>query len=776
MRFFRGMLGFFLVVVMPVTYKQAYAVDYAPNINWSLSTTFNDYYFGQYHGCGTAVGPFKESGTSPKAIADKLCAVSKQYEDCERSKGFPTHTDDYPSIFHDIAVREDEYYYGYVYYFSCTNTDLIGYSALNGSASKGVLGAGADPHNRGGSCPSERNPINPMNGNKYQHEVIYDGLGVGSGLNFSIAYNSAQGTDQKMLGASWRSFYDRYVVSDIFNAIGLGVIQRQDGKAYGFKNVNGTMVPSSNKTYSLTRLVDSQGVVTGWSFYNDRNGETERYDPSGKLSSIADRAGLQQTLLYDSNGKLIRVTDSFGRSLNFTYDAFSRVSAMSNSAGGIYTYTYGANNNLTAVTFPDGKVKTYHYENAAFKMALTGITDENANRFATWTYDSAGRAISSEHAGGVEKSTLVYYANGPGGTHPTNTVVTDAGTGAVRTYNILSSAILGVLKSTGQTQPAGAGCAASAAALTYDANGNVSSRTDFNGNKATYSYDLNRNLETLRTEGLTSAGAATAATRTIATTWHSTWNLPLLVSEYNAAAATGTPVKTTTTSYDNKGNVTSVTEADPVRNLSRTTTTTYTYSSAVPGLVLSKVVDGPRTDVNDITTYTYYPHDATCTASTAAPIVDPITGISPVNLGCRGQLLSVQNPLGQTTSYDRYNHHGQVEQMTDANGLVTTSTYDLRQRLLSKTVGTELTSLTYDNVGQVTQLTMPDNSSLNYTYDAAHRLTEVQDSLGNKIVYTLDSEGNRITEDTKDPQGNLAKTLSRSYDALNRLKTLTGIE
>jgi YD repeat-containing protein len=136
----------------------------------------------------------------------------------------------------------------------------------------------------------------------------------------------------------------------------------------------------------------------------------------------------------------------------------------------------------------------------------------------------------------------------------------------------------------------------------------------------------------------------------------------------------------------------------------------------------------------------------------------------------------MSNALNQTTSYDRYNHHGQVEQMTDANGLITSSTYDLRQRLLSRTTGTETTTLQYDGVGQVTQLTLPDASQLNYSYDAAHRLTDVQDNLGNKVHYTLDTEGNRTNETTTDPLNALTKTLSRSYDALNRLQQVTGVE
>ena len=39
--------------------------------------------------------------------------------------------------------------------------------------------------------------------------------------------------------------------------------------------------------------------------------------------------------------------------------------------------------------------QTYLYENANYPYALTGITDENGNRYATWGYDANGRGILS---------------------------------------------------------------------------------------------------------------------------------------------------------------------------------------------------------------------------------------------------------------------------------------------------------------------------------------------------------------------------------------------
>nr|WP_020564388.1 RHS repeat protein [Methylosarcina fibrata] len=302
-----------------------------------------------------------------------------------------------------------------------------------------------------------------------------------------------------------------------------------------------------------------------------------------------------------------------------------------------------------------------------------------------------------------------------------------------------------MVKSTGSDQPAGSGCNASASALTYDANGNVARRTDFNGHQTTYTYDLGRNLETGRTEGLTTSGAATPETRTITTEWHPTFRLPTKITE---------PGRETAWTYDSLGNVTQKTLKDTATGRMRTWNTGYTYSAAVPGALLQTVEDGPRTDVADLTTTDYYAPDATCTGG---------------HVGCRGQIQKITHALGQVTQITAYTAHGQPETVIDPNGLTIALTYDARQRLLSYNVGGEITQFQYDPVGQLTQWIRPDNSTLSYSYDAAHRLTEISDGLGNRIVYTLDAMGHRIQEDVKDPSGQLARTRRSEYDALSRL-------
>lgn len=517
--------------------------------------------------------------------------------------------------------------------------------------SNGGSDNGSDCHK--GNVVSFGNPIHARTGNKWQHETdVPDGI---SRLGFDRYYNSAVNIDSAHIGTGWIHTYSR---SSSVQATGSWVIiRRPDGKQFIFNLIAGAWKPDADVPDRLEEVKNSSNVRTGWR-YTTADQSVETYDTAGQLISVADRTGLSQTLAYSdastpssiapSAGLLIRVTDPFGRQLNFSYDANRRISTLTDPSGGVYTYGYDAANNLASVTYPDGTDKIYHYENTAFPHSLTGITDENGNRYATYTYDAQGRATSSEHAGGAERVSLTYNAD-------SSTTITDA-LNTARTLQFQT--VLGVVKSKGQSQPGGSGCGASASSLTYDANGNVASRTDFNGNRTNYTYDLTRNLETSRTEGLTASGAATSATRTITTAWHATFRLPVQIANGN---------RQTSYAYNSQGDVIQKNVKDLATNTTRTWNTNYIYGS-VPGALLQKVEDGPRTDVADLTTYDYYPADAACAGG---------------HFGCRGQLKQVTDALGHITRLTRYLAAGQIEEIVDANGLVTSLAYDARQRLTS---------------------------------------------------------------------------------------------
>jgi RHS repeat-associated protein len=612
-------------------------------------------------------------------------------------------------------------------------------------AGGGSLSSSATSVSKGG-CIGD--PVNPATHNNVQVETDY----IGSGpmpLGFVRYYNSLlwsgtaapTGTNSSSvgfwstLGPNWRSSYDRYIGFTPSAVYATATAYRPDGKTLAFaQQSNGQFVPEADVGDRLVQLTDSSGVITGWQYTNAANDEIETYSAGGQLASLTSRSGLTQILSYNPGGQLTTVTDSFGRTLTFAYDSSGRLATLTDPAGGVYTYSYTSVNDVASVTYPDNSVRTYVYNESANTSnqnqpyLLTGVIDENSTRFATFQYNSDAQVISVNRAG-VEHYGLTY--NGQ-----TQSTVTDP-LGTSRTFGF--QIVNGMVRSSSVNKTCLTDCAGFGAATTYDANGNIATTTDFNGNVTHYAYDLTRDLETSRTEAY-----GTARARTIATSWNSNFRLPATIAIYAGGTASGTPINTTTLSYDSSGNLLTKTVTDTTVTPNTSRTWTYTYDSY--GRVLT--ADGPRTDVSDITTYTYY----TCTTGNEC-----------------GELHTVTDAAGHVTTYNTYNAHGQPLTITDPNGVLTTLTYDARQRLTSRTTAGERTSISYYPTGLVQTVTLPDGSYVAYTYDAAHRLTQITDGAGNKVVYTLDAMGNHTAENTYDPSSILHHTHSRVINALNEV-------
>lgn len=616
----------------------------------------------------------------------------------------------------------------------------------------------------------EGNPVNAASGNKFQVESDYEGSGLFP-LNWARTYNSAGTPGPKLnvaagggtggdspffpdqpcypsscatggnvmvivpviivgkasnspMGIGWRHTYDRTLVtqsSDVTTA----TLNRHDGKVITFQLVDTAWVPDAGDTVtSLVRMTDGSGQLSGWQYTNDRN-ELETYDAVGKLLSIRSRSGWLQTMHYNGNDLLDSVTDSAGRTLRISYDAAGRVFELKDPANGSYLYEYDASGNLVKVTYPDMHVRQYVYENANFLNTLTGIVDENGARFATWAYDATtGKAISSEHANGAGKVSLTFggYTNS----------VTDAG-GATRNYAI--QVINGYTKVKSITETCGTGCSRSIT-MNYDANGNVIRRTDWNGNVTAYTYDLVRNLETKRVEA-----SGTPQARTISIQWHATYRLPVKVAA---------PKRLTVNNYDTNGNL-----------LSKTVQETSDATGA-QGFAAT-AVGAART-----WSYTYNEVGQVLSAT------DPRESVTAYSYDSQSNLTAITNAAGHVTALSNYDANGRVGRLVDPNGLITDLTYHPRGWLTSRTAGGETTRYDYDNAGQLKQVTLPDGTHISYTYDDAHRLTGITDSAGNSIAYTLDAMGNRTREEVKDPGGALARQTTRVYDALNRVRQITG--
>ncbi|CAK0778584.1 hypothetical protein CCP3SC1_970006 [Gammaproteobacteria bacterium] len=554
---------------------------------------------------------------------------------------------------------------------------------------------GSDP-----SCPNtvpscEGNPINVSTGNKYEVETDYIGASQ-TQLSLYRYYNS-QDTTLSAFGRNWHSAWHRSLNATSNRVI----VTRGDGRRDTFTLNDATWVADPDVMSVL-----SGNAQTGWMLITSED-TTEKYGPDGWLTSITTRAGLVTTLTYDGSKNLTMVTGPFGHTLKFSYDSANRVSTMTTPDGKIYTYAYDATNNLTSVKYPDATVRQYLYEDVDHPNALTGITDENGNRFATYAYGSDGRAISTQHAGGAELTTVTYNTDG--------TVSVNDPLGNTHGYDFTVQ--FGMVK---PTAISGAPVKTSGGkSFTYDSNGFIASRTDFDGNVTTYTHDA-RGLEISRTEA-----SGTPLARTIETKWSPVFHLPIQITE---------PNRITKFSYDAKGNL----KTKMVTANTETRSWNYTYNAK--GQVLT--INGPRTDVADVTKFAYYVH---------------------------GGLATITDALGHVTSLSNYDANGHPLKIIDPNGLITRLTYDVRGHIQTRTIGTETTTFAYDAVGNLIKMTRPDGSFLSYTYDAAHRLTGVKDALGNSLAYTLDAADNRTKEQILDATSAVTRTRSYAYDNVNRL-------
>jgi YD repeat-containing protein len=556
-------------------------------------------------------------------------------------------------------------------------------------------------------------------------------------------------------------------------------------------------VPTSARSGTLA---PANALYDEW-IYKNTSGRIDRFkklNGTYKLVSSHTKEGVGQYFAYDTNNRLQSITDSFGRALQVVWkNDYVVDSIIGPDLTAHYEYDLAAipsgaliegSERLVKVLMKDAggtvlSTKEYHYEDPRQRVLLTGITDENASRYATYAYDDAAKAVLSEHAGGADRNSFSY-------TSDLSRTVTDA----LGTSRIISLVSLPSLtgktfgRTTSISQPGGAGCGPAASSFTYDGNSNLSSISDFNGNKTCYATDSVRILETGRIEGVDGAAACPSIStnslsgnqRKILTQWHPDLGVEVKISG---------PKKRTSYIYNGQADVngqiltcapsTSLPDGKPImvlcKRIEQATSDsngaagfnavpigqpriwTFTYNAL--GQVLTSVGPAGDSGSTETTTYTYYA-DTTATHTS-------------------GDLWTVTNAKGHLTEYLEYNKSGNNTRMRDPNGNITVLTYDPQLRLTSRTVGAgtaaaQTTTYAYDGVGQLVKVTAPDASFITYTYDAAHRLTDVSDGLGNTIHYTLDNSGNRVREEVKDASGNLSRQVIRTYDPLNRLQEVTG--
>ena len=356
----------------------------------------------------------------------------------------------------------------------------------------------------------------------------------------------------------------RLVMDDTYSYDDLGrvdTINTRSGETTNYSYGNRTVTTNTaNRTYSKT--MDAWGNVKTSS--DPVSNVTYTYGPAGNPVEVT-AAGSTVSLSYDDCGNRTSVSDPDAGTVTTEYDALGRVTRQTDARGMVTVNTYDALGRLTE-TVCDGTATTYTYgTEGGAAMQLT--RQQTGSYAAAYTYDSYGRL-----------------------------------TGETRTMPSESALVFG---------------------YTYDANGNIASRTYPGNVQVDYTYDSNgyktqakigdRNVWRLDGyDGLTRVTAVTdgclqhaerqdifGRTESV-TTWRGTNLADSMTFAYNQytgnlTSRTGMQSSTETFSYDNLDRLTGVSVGGATQSAityetngniySKTGIGSYTYDTAKPHAV-----------------------------------------------------------------------------------------------------------------------------------------------------------------------------------------------
>ncbi|MEX1829119.1 DUF6531 domain-containing protein [Luteibacter sp. CQ10] len=586
------------------------------------------------------------------------------------------------------------------------------------SANQGDLTVAPRDANTKDSCGQVGDPVVISTGNRIEPETDFAGAGE-MGLALTRTYDHYW-NGIGIFGRRWISNFDYKLLfttpdptsscypvpsSTPCDPLNKPIwAQRADGRQIKF-NYSTSPTPGwyEDKPSPVAKILQTGSTYTLYS----EDQTVEVYDANGFPVSIKNPQNVGLTFTYDSVHNLTRVTHSSGRHVDFTWD-HGWLRQVTDPAGNVYQYTFttiltpitqfggtqppGTSNwkvdavVLTGVTLPatsggaPATTVTYQYENTQYVTALTGKTI-NGSRFATFQYDANGRSTDTQMANGAGHYHLDYALDGNGIVTGT-TVVNPLGKQATYSFDARGN-------QTGISGLASTHCAAAARAATFDANGYPQGSTDFNGNLTLYSYAANGQLQ----QQVEAYGKPEARTTDFE------WD-----ASNRATKVTVEGDHETTYAYDGNNRLQSVT----VKNLSSkvsatagtTRVTTYSYTTWPSGLVATMTVDGPLAGTSDAVTSSF---------------------------SQEGDLLSVKDAAGHTTSYDGYNGLGLPGAITGPNGDRRSFTYDTRGRIMVmrtyRNGGTQDTHYDYDSFGRLARITQPDGQTHSYQYDVAGRMT-----------------------------------------------------
>jgi RHS repeat-associated protein len=222
------------------------------------------------------------------------------------------------------------------------------------------------------------------------------------------------------------------------------------------------------------------------------------YDDNNRLSVITYPDTSTVKFKYDENGNVLEMTDSLGVT-KYVYDDLNRVKNYTDAYGKTIGYEYDENGNVRVLTYPDGKRVTYGYDKGNRMISVT----DWSNRVTRYEYDERNLVTKMTHANGT---TATYTYDTAGrliglvNAKSNGEVISSYSYVLDKNSNRLSATIREPLPPRVATPPQSAAFdeanrirRAGASTFTFDANGNMTSKTT-GGVTTAFTWDFNDRL------------------------------------------------------------------------------------------------------------------------------------------------------------------------------------------------------------------------------------------------------------------------------------------
>jgi RHS repeat-associated protein len=469
------------------------------------------------------------------------------------------------------------------------------------------------------------------------------------------------------------------------------------------------------------------------------------YDQAGRLSSVTDASGNVTTIERDAGGTATAIVAPFGQRTALTMDASGYLASVANPAGETHSITYSAGGLLNAFTDPRGNSSVMTYDaagklltdtNAAGGGQTLARTDLNFSDYLAARTTALGRKtthrVDFPGAGGMRRTDT-----GPDGTSVIRQTGADGSTqtslpdGTSSSYQHKADPRFGLLVNSASSQ----------SVITGGLTSTSSTERTVALADPTNLFSLTSLTDTSVLNGRASTSTYTAANKTFTATSAAGRTSSRVIDDLGRVAQTAVPgILPVNTAYDLKGRPARITQGSDAdaRTLS------FAYN---PQGFLASVTDSLGRTVG-------YEYDLAGRVTTQT-----LADGRQIHYGydASGNLTSLQPP-GKPAHAFQYT---KVDQTADYSPPAIPNVTDAR------------TLYAYDLDKALTSITRPDGQSLQFTYDAAGRLTsqKLQPADTTLASYAYDATTGKLSSITEKDGGILNYSYSGSLQTATSWKS-----